>query len=233
MLIAKEERVLIEQFIGRVTLFKDVTEKYLGQIIDDFSILHAAKNEVIIVQEDTGTDLYLILRGKVKVTLMGAQGEEYILTDLNVGDCFGEMSLIDGKPRCATIVAVDDSTFAVLKRESLVEAVRQNPLLSFELLSTLVQKLRKATEREERFAFLDVRERLLELFGELIRQEGSKEEEGFYRLGKRTQKELAIRIGASREATSQVLRALASEKIIMERESFFLIAPFVYREDVE
>ena len=99
-----------------MAFFRDITEKYLEQIIDDFSILHATKNEVIIAQEDTSTDLYLILNGKVKVTLMSGEGEEYILTDLHVGDYFGEMSLIDGKPRCATVVAVEDSTFAVLKR---------------------------------------------------------------------------------------------------------------------
>lgn len=230
---SRDERALIEKFIGKVTVFRDVTGKSLEQIIDDFSIIRAAKNEVVFVQEDTSTDLYLILRGKVKVTLMGEEGEEYILTDLLKGDYFGEMSLIDGKPRCATVVAEEESTFAVLKRERLIEALRRDPVLALDLLSTLVHKLRKATEREERLAFLDVRERLLELFGELIQQEGCKEEEGFYRLGKRTQKELAIRIGASREATSQVLRALASEKIIMERDSFFLIAPSVYREDLE
>ena len=66
-------------------------------------------------------------------------------------------------------------------------------MLALDLLSTLVHKLRKATEREERFAFLDVRERLLKLFGELIREEGEKAEDGFYRIGKRTQKELAIK----------------------------------------
>lgn len=230
MLHSKDERKLLEKFIGRVTFFKDITKKYLGQIVDDFSVLHASKDEVIIVQEDTSTDLYIILRGKVKVTLMSGEGEEYILTDLHVGDYFGEMSLIDGKPRCATVVAEEDSTFAVLKRERLIEALKRDPILALDLLSTLVHKLRKATEREERLAFLDVRERLLKLFGELISEEGRKEEGGFYRIGKRTQKELAIRIGASREATSQVLRALASEKIIMEKDTFFLIAPYVYTE---
>ena len=233
MIHSKHDRELVEKFINKVAFFRDITEKYLEQIIDDFSILHAAKNEVIIVQEDTSTDLYIILKGKVKVTLMSEEGEEYILTDLRVGDYFGEMSLIDGKPRCATVVAVEDSTFAVLKREKLIEALKRDPILALDLLSTLVHKLRKATEREEGLAFLDVRERLLKLFGELIREEGKKEEGGFYRIGKRTQKELAIRIGASREATSQVLRALASEKIIMEKDTFFLIVPSVSAEDFE
>ena len=233
MIHSIHDRELVEKFINKVAFFRDITEKYLEQIIDDFSILHATKNEVIIAQEDTSTDLYLILNGKVKVTLMSGEGEEYILTDLHVGDYFGEMSLIDGKPRCATVVAVEDSTFAVLEREKLIEALKRDPVLALDLLSTLVHKLRKATEREEGLAFLDVRERLLKLFGELIMEEGKKEKDGFYRIGKRTQKELAIRIGASREATSQVLRTLASEKIVMEKDTFFLIAPSVYTEDFE
>ncbi|MBI5634345.1 MAG: Crp/Fnr family transcriptional regulator [Nitrospirae bacterium] len=233
MLHSKDERELVEKFIRNVTLFKGIIEKYLKQIVDDFSILHAAKNEIIIVQEDTSTDLYIILKGKVKVTLMSGEGEEYILTDLHVGDYFGEMSLIDGKPRCATVVAVENSTFAVLKRERLIEALKRDPVLALELLSTLVHKLRKATEREERFAFLDVRQRLLKLFGELIREDGKKIEDGFFKIGKRTQKELAIRIGASREATSQILRTLASEKIIMDKDTYSLIAPSVYTEDFE
>ncbi|MBI5640461.1 MAG: Crp/Fnr family transcriptional regulator [Nitrospirae bacterium] len=233
MLHSKDERELVEKFINGVILFRGITEKYLKQLVDDFSILQAAKNEVIIVQEDTSTDLYIILRGKVKVTLLSEEGEEYILTDLYAGDCFGEMSLIDGKPRCATVVAVEVSTFAVLKRERLIEALKRDPILALDLLSTLVQKLRKATEREEGLAFLDIRERLLKLFGELIREEGKKEEAGFFRIAKRTQKELAIRIGASREGTSQVLRSLVSEKLIMEKDTFFLIAPSVHTEDFE
>ena len=230
---SKRDRELIEKYINKVAFFRDITGKYLEQIIDDFSILQATKNEVIIVQEDTSTDLYIILRGKVKVTLMSAEGEEYILTDLHVGDYFGEMSLIDGKPRCATVVAVEDSTFAVLKRERLIEGLKRDPILALDMLSTLVHKLRKATEREERFAFLDVRQRLLKLFGELIREEGKKVEDGFFKIGKRTQKELALRIGASREATSQILRTLASEKIIMEKDTYSLISPSVYTEDFE
>jgi CRP/FNR family cyclic AMP-dependent transcriptional regulator len=233
MLYSKDERELLGKSIRRVILFKGIAEKYLKPIVDDFSILHAAKNEVIIVQEDTSTDLYIILRGKVKVTLMSEEGEEYILTDLHVGDYFGEMSLIDGKPRSATVVAVENSTFAVLKRERLIEALKRDPILALDLLSNLVHTLRKATEREEGLAFLDVRERLLRLFGELIREEGKKAEDGFFKIGKRTQKELAIRIGASREATSQILRTLASEKIIIEKDTFFLIAPYTYTEDFE
>lgn len=233
MLHSKGDRELLEKSIRRVILFKGITEKYLKQIVDDFSILHAAKNEVVIVQEDTSTDLYIILKGKVKVTLMSGEGEEYVLTDLHVGDYFGEMSLIDGMPRCATVVAMEDSTFAVLKRERLIDALKRDPILALDLLSTLVQKLRKATEREEGLAFLDVRQRLLKLFGELIREEGKKVEDGFFKIGKRTQKELAIRIGASREATSQILRTLASEKIIMEKDAYSLISPSVYKEDFE
>jgi DNA-binding Lrp family transcriptional regulator len=75
-----------------------------------------------------------------------------------------------------------------------------------------------------------VRERLLKLFAELARTEGMSDDIGFQKIKKRTQKELAIRIGASREATSQVLRALISKKIILEKDNFFLIPSDVIPE---
>jgi CRP/FNR family transcriptional regulator/CRP/FNR family cyclic AMP-dependent transcriptional regulator len=225
VIYSTQDRALIEKFIQNVALFRKGEEKYLEKIIADFSILHATKDEVIIYQTDTSTDFYIVLRGKVKVTLLSEEGGEYILSDLHEGDFFGEMSLIDGKPRCATVIAEADSTFGVLKREKLIETIKQNPLIALDLLASLVQKLRKATEREKRFAFLDVRERLLKLFGELIEKEGTRDEKGFYRVKKRTQKDLAERIGASRESTSQVIRALISQQVIREKKGFFLISP--------
>ncbi len=230
MIYSTQDRELIKKYIRNVTLFNMVEKNHLERIINDFSLLHTTGNETILFQEDTSNDLYIILKGKVKVTLMSDEGDEYILSDLDEGDYFGEMSLIDSRPRCATVVAVEDSTFAVLKREKLVDAIKQNPLIALDLLSTLVKKLRKATEREERFAFLDVRERLLKLFAELARTEGKRDDNGFHKIKKRTQKELAIRIGASREATSQVLRALISKKIILEKDNFFLIPSDVIPE---
>lgn len=223
MIYSTQDKELIKKYIKNVALFNNVEEDNLEQIIADFSLLHATKNETVLFQKDTDRDLFIILKGTVKVTLMSDEGGEYILSDLHEGDYFGEMSLIDGKPRCATVVAVDDSTFAVLKREKLLDVIKQNPQIALDLVSTLVNKLRKATEREERFAFLDVRERLLKLFAELARTEGESDNNGFYKIKKRTQKELAIRIGASREATSQVLRGLVSKKIILEKGDFFLV----------
>jgi CRP/FNR family transcriptional regulator/CRP/FNR family cyclic AMP-dependent transcriptional regulator len=146
MIYSKKDRKLIEKFINKVPFFGGISEKYLEKIIDDFGILQVSENEVIICQGDTSTDLYIILRGKVKVTLMSEEGEEYILTDLEEGDIFGEISLIDGMPRSATVVAEEDSTFAVLKRERLIDGIKQDPMIALDLLATLVRNFRRATD---------------------------------------------------------------------------------------
>lgn len=230
-MISKADRELVRRYLGRVSLFREVSEKQRAQLVDEFSTLKASRNEVILTQDESSSDLYLILQGRVKVTLMNEDGAEYVLTDLRAGDCFGEMSVIDGRPRCATVVTVEDSTFAVLRREQLIAALKRDPSVALELLATLVRKLRQATEREERLAFLDVRQRLLQLFAEQIAEEGGKEDVGYVRVGKRTQKELAMRIGASREATSQVLRHLCSEKVVIEDDAHFLVALAACRRD--
>lgn len=208
-------------------LFRGISESRRKELADDFSVRHANKDEVIIFQSDISTDLYILIKGKAKVTLMSGEGGEYIIADLLEGDIFGEISLIDGKPRSATVVAEEDSTFGVLERKRFIEAIKRDPVIALDLLASLVQKLRDATEREERFAFLDVRARLLKFLGELAKAEGKRDESGCYAIKKRTQRELALRIGASRESVSQLMRTLVSEKIIHERGHFILVSSHI------
>ncbi len=225
MNLSNSDRVLIKKFLKKVPAFRNFSKENLEQIVDNFKIRHVRKNEAIFYQSDASTELYIILMGKVTVTLQGKGGEEFILTDLSKGDFFGELSLIDGKSRSATVAASEDSVFGVLRRESLLRAIKKEPDIAIALLETLVHRLRQATEREERFAFLDVHDRLLKLITCLVKTEGEKEIGGHYRIKKCSHRELASRIGASREAISKTLKELADKKVIIEEEKYFLVAP--------
>lgn len=103
--------------------------------------------ERIFFQTDKCIELYIILKGRLQVTLMSEAGEECFLNELHEGDFFGELSLIDGHPRSATVIAEEDALLGVLKREKLLQAVRKDPVIAIDLLETLVQRVRKATER--------------------------------------------------------------------------------------
>jgi CRP/FNR family cyclic AMP-dependent transcriptional regulator len=224
------ERELIEKFIRKVPIFQNTSERCLEQITSNFSLLHAKKDQYIVYQTETSMELYIVLNGKVRVTLTSEEGEEYILAHLCEGDFFGEMSLIDEHPRSANVVADEDATLGVLKRGMFLQTIKDDPMIAIDLLASLVKRLRQADETIAFFAFLDVRERLLKLFEHLIETEGRKDKGGWYAIKKRTHKELATRIGASREAISKILKMLISQQMIREKDGQFLISPALYEE---
>ncbi|MGE5894704.1 MAG: Crp/Fnr family transcriptional regulator [bacterium] len=235
MLLKEEEKSQIRRILKRIPLFNALPDTHLQQLIDDFTLRSTRKGAAVFYQTDNSTDLYIILKGKVRVSLLSDEGSEFVLSDLCEGDFFGELSLIDGQPRSATVIAEKDSLFGVLRREKFLSAVRQNPEMAVDLMQSLVQIIRKATALEESLAFRAVIDRVTDLFLDIARSEGERLKDGSYKIKKRTHKEIAERIGSSREAVSKILKTLLSKKYIIEKDTFFLITPVLAerRSDVQ
>jgi CRP-like cAMP-binding protein len=231
-IINKKDKELITTFLKKIPVFKTFSDHNLKVLMEGFNIISAEKGEDIVFQEDEGTDLYIVLKGKVKVSLSGKNGNELVLTALREGDFFGEMSLIDDTTRSANVVAEEDTFLGVLKRKRFITILREEPMVAFDMLTATVKRLRKADDMIETLAFLDVNERLIKLLLQTARADGDINEDGFYRTRKRTHMELAANIGSSREAVSKALKVLARKKIIQEKDGYFLISPLV-NEDID
>jgi len=224
------ELELLKKHFRRVPLFRHLPAKHAAVILRDFAIRRVKKDEIVVCQEETGTELYIVLQGRVRVALLSAAGEEYILNELKAGDFFGEVSLIDAEPRSASVIAEENTTLAVLRRERLLEAIRDEPQIALDLLAALARIVRRATEREQQFAFSDVRQRLCKYFARKKAEEGVPDVDGFVRIAKRTHKHLATRVGASRESVTKALKALSRDGIIKEQGEDFLLSPRICGE---
>lgn len=218
-------RALIDKCFRELPVFRNLSDEHLTQLSRDFITQNVKKGEVIFYQSDMSNDLYIVIEGSVRASLMGEGGEELILTTFNKCDFFGEMSLLDGKPRSATIIAEEESILGVLKRERLLSAIKNDPVIAIDLLSAVVQRLRMADSMIESLAFLDVSERVVKLFLQIARTTGEKDKNGFFRIKRLTHKELASHTGASREAITKAMKVLAFRKIIREEENYFMISP--------
>ncbi|MEW6162689.1 MAG: Crp/Fnr family transcriptional regulator [Nitrospirota bacterium] len=216
-------RALIEGFLKELPIFKHLSEKHLKQLSGDFIVCQVKKGETIFYQSDDSTDLYIVLEGAVRASLLNQDGQELILATFHKGDFFGEMSLLDGKPRSATMIVVEDSTLGILKRDRFLLAAKNDPTITIDLLSALVRRLRMTDEMVESLAFLDVSQRLVKLLLQIAKTEGEKDKNGFFRIKKLTHRELAAHTGASREAISKALKVLAFRDIIKVEEGCFLI----------
>lgn len=220
-----EERVLLEKFLKRLPVFKNISPEYQDVLVKEFSIVHLPKDETVFYQSDESTDLYIIIKGSARASLLNQECQELVLATFKEGNFFGEMSLLDGRPRSATIILEEDSTLGILKREVFLQAAKREPMIAIDLLAALVERLRAADELIESLAFLDVSQRLLKHLVQLADEEGEPARDGFTRIKKYTQKDLSSRIGASREAISKVLKVLVAKKIIQEEDGHFLISP--------
>lgn len=103
-------------------------------------------NTQVFHKGDTGNAMYLIERGKVRISITDEDRHEITLAELAQGDFFGEMSLIDGRQRSADARVIDNARFAVLARPDFLTFVRSNPDVGLGMLGALTDRLRRTDE---------------------------------------------------------------------------------------
>jgi len=214
---------MLVEYLKNIPLFNHLKDFQLREIAARCKSAQYKKGDVIFHKTDLSTDLYIVNSGKLKAVLMDDEGDEIVLAQFEKGAFFGELSLLDGKGRSATIVADRNSELSVLKKDMFLELLYKNPQISVELMTTLVERLRKADELIESLAFLEVGERLIRSLLDAAAADDTGTT-GFLKAGKLTHKELSSRIGCSREAVSKCLKMLSGKGIVRESEGNILIA---------
>lgn len=159
------------------------------------------KGSVILFEDDPGDSLFIVREGRVKVVLVSEEGREVILGILGVGDHFGELSLIDDEPRSAHVVAMEESTLLVLRRDDFRRRVEANPAVAWALLIEMSHRLRRADEKIGSLVLLDVPGRIARVLLDASAESGSDDIEKPL-----THQTIAHVIGASRETVSRAMR---------------------------
>ena len=162
------------------------------------------KNAVILSDGDRTDSLYVVLSGRVKFFVSDASGRELVLGTAGPGEYFGEMVLDDG-PRSASVLTLEPSRFAVITKNELRNALAAHPDFAFHVIVKLIRRVRALTENVRSLALMDVYGRVARLLLDL-----AVEQDGKWVVAEPlTQREIASRVGASREMVSRVLRDLA------------------------
>jgi CRP/FNR family cyclic AMP-dependent transcriptional regulator len=213
---------MLVEYIKNIPLFRALKGSQLKEIATRCKSARYKKGDVIFHKTDLSTDLYIVNSGRLKAVLADEEGDEMVLARFEKGAFFGELSLLDGKGRSATIVADSDAELAVLNKDVFLDLLYKEPKIAVELMATLVERLRKADEMIESLAFLEVGERLIRALLDSATGGGA-DSKGFLKAGRLTHKELSARIGSSREAVSKCMKVLSTKGIIKEGEGHILI----------
>jgi CRP/FNR family cyclic AMP-dependent transcriptional regulator len=205
--------------LRKVSLFAHLDEKTLGRL-EGIAVKRVyPKNTILISKGDVSDHLFVVIRGKLKVMLPDESGKEIVLSLLGEGDYFGEIALIDGEPRTATIVSTEASEVLTIARADFQRILMSSPELMFDLLTVLARKVRIATEKLESLAFDNVYRRLVKLLMQL-----AKPKDGRWIVQERlTHQAIADMIGSSREMVSRILKALETGGYISTDKKRFVI----------
>jgi CRP-like cAMP-binding protein len=175
----------------------------------------SARNGKALVSLGAHSDsVYIVLKGRVRVTLYSLAGREVILRSLGEGALFGELAAIDGQPRSATIVALSSCTLAAIDAAAFRDAVAADPESTLWLARRLAAQVRDLTERVFELNALRVSSRL---HCELLRlcAEAGGETDVLIDPAP-THADLAARIGTHREAVTREMGDLADRGILTQ-----------------
>ncbi|MGH8658286.1 MAG: Crp/Fnr family transcriptional regulator [Gammaproteobacteria bacterium] len=187
-----------------VGLFTELTAHDLAVIAAHGVKRSYLKGTIVLSEGDESDCFYLINEGRVKVYASDDQGKEVILSLEGPREYFGELALIDRKPRSASVLTLEDTCLTVVCRSEFEKCLSEHPQLAFKMMRPLVDRIRFLTRNVKNLALLDVYGRVARTLLNLAR-----EENGIGVIKQRlTHQDIANMVGASREMVSRIMKDL-------------------------
>jgi CRP/FNR family transcriptional regulator, cyclic AMP receptor protein len=210
------------QTLGHIPLFKSLDSEALRRLDTQCIWRKVATGESVLEYQDSGTDVYFVVHGHLRVFIQAISGKSSILRDIHDGEYFGELAAIDGGPRSAAITAITDSTIAKMPAPTFRGAVHNHPDVCDQLLKLLVSQVRMLANRVNEFTTFDVRRRI---YAELLRlaRKTRKGDAASIISPPPTHAELAARVSSHREAVTRELKHLESEGLLERRRGAIVI----------
>jgi CRP/FNR family transcriptional regulator, cyclic AMP receptor protein len=192
-------------FLRNVPIFNELSDQELEKIAALGVRKKYKKGSIILLEEETGAALFVIVSGKVKIVRMDDDGREVILSILGGSDFFGEMAILDGLTRSASVVATSKSELFMIHRRDFLKLLNDFPMVAIALLRELTGRLRKADAQIKSLSLKDAAGRVANVVLQLA------DEIGMFRKGRveidelPLQQDLANMAGTSRETISRMI----------------------------
>jgi len=201
-------------FLYYVPIFSDLPLETIEQISQVGIKKSFKKDTIILMEDDESGALFVIVSGKVKVTRTSNDGREVILNILSESDIFGEMALLDGLTRSATVTAIEDSELFIIQRNQFLEFLKEHPEISIALMQELSKRLRTADMQIKSLSLKDAEGKVATVIVQLANDQG-RIRQGAVEIEKLPlQQDLANMAGTSRETISRTLHSFAKKGLI-------------------
>jgi len=201
-------------FLSSVSIFSDLSDSELSNIKILCQTRKYPKNSMIILEEEMGDVVFIVMSGTVKITRVNDEGKEVILAMLGSGEVFGEMAILDGESRSANALAQENCEVVTINREEFLNLIKTNNKVALNLMTEFAVRLRKSDQQIEALSLDDAEHRIGVSILNLA------EEMGVIRKGAVTvdnlpyQQDIANMAGTSRETVSRVMKIFEERGLI-------------------
>ena len=194
------------EVFARTALFGALDTASLERLAAMAKPLSFRNEAVIFRQGDPSRGLYVVERGRVKISASSAEGREIALNLLGPGEVIGEITLVDGGPRTADAIACEPVRLLALDRADLIPFLEQSPALMLRMLAALSARVRWVSQRYEDSMFLPLPARMAKRLLFLGENFGVNSPAGRRLTVSLPQRELASHMGVTRETINRLLQ---------------------------
>ena len=205
------------EMLERSPLFALVDERNRRELVAHAVPRSFGAGEPICRVGDPGVSMMAVIAGTVRISLPTAKGKEIILADLPAGELFGEIAMLDGKPRSASATALTKCELLVLERRHVIPFLEKNPAVCLKLMEMLCARIRHSDERMADIAFFDLPTRLAKV---MLNYPAKTRDDTRLSL---SQRELAEMAGGTRENVNRCLRDWQRRGIVESKGGWTII----------
>ena len=195
--------------LKRVPMFKGLDQSDLESIAEHITTHTYTRNTILMHEGELPDAMYVVVDGRVKIYVSDAEGRELVLDTLSPGEFFGELALIDGSPRSATVVTTTDATISRILKTDFDRCLEESPRIAVNLLKTLSKRIRTLNDSIKDLALLDVYGRVARTILRLAH-----ERNGVLITEPITQQELANMVGSCRETISRAMAGFTRKGLV-------------------
>ncbi len=204
-------------------LLREADGKTLDQLVAASVVVSYGNRQRIFDKGDEGDRLLGVLGGQVRIYVMSSEGRELIMNVIMPGELFGEISLIDGKPRSASAVAIGPTDLLHIRRLDFLNLLKANAELCLKFMSILCERVRWTSGLLEDASLLDLPARLAKRLLNLAQGIGEKQGDGILIGLRLSQTDLGNMLGVTREAVNKQLREWKKDGLVDMQDGQMLI----------
>ncbi|UOF89187.1 Crp/Fnr family transcriptional regulator [Fodinisporobacter ferrooxydans] len=201
-------------YLKEYELFQDLSERELDQLGKVSQPTLIPKREYVFTPDQPNDVIYMLKKGRVRITRLSDTGKHITLVILEAGDIFGEDAILGSKHRKYFAEVLDDAHICVIDRNAVEQVIANNAQVGFRLAKIVEQRLEDVQEQLENIVFYDVQTRLARLLLKLADLHGKQTPAGVLINIKLTHEDMASLIGSTRETTSKVLNEFRTQGLV-------------------